>query len=68
MLKKSRVKEILNLGVTLIKIAVMPLFGCIYNAVWDLLCCRLDELFMLIRSIYVKRMKAKNEKQVTPYS
>jgi len=46
--KKGRVKEVLNLGVTLIKIVVMPLFGCICNAVWDVLCCCLDELFMLI--------------------
>ena len=33
MFKKSKVKEILSLGVTLIEIAVMSSFGCVYNAV-----------------------------------
>ena len=54
MLKKSGVKEILNLGVTLIGTIVMPLFGYFYNVVWDQLCCCLDELFVLFDVVKLK--------------
>ena len=47
-------KEILNIGVTLIEIVVIPLFGCVYNAIWDQLCCYLDELSMLIGDVKLR--------------
>jgi len=48
------VKEIISLGVTLIKIVVMSIFGCIYNAVWDQLCGCLDELPLLVGDIKLR--------------
>ena len=53
-LKKSIAKEILSLRVTLIKIVVMPLFGCIYNTIWEQICCCLDELSTLIGDVKLK--------------
>ena len=47
-------KEIISLGVTLIKIVVMSIFGCIYNTVWDQLCGCLDELPLLVGDIKLR--------------
>ena len=79
-LKKSRVEEIIKLTITLFKIVAIPFFCCIYNAVWNEICCSLDEFSMLIgdvkskiidlivkdnRSIKARKMKAKNRMGLT---
>ena len=47
MLKRDRVREILNLDVMLIEIVVIPLLAAFYIAVLNQSCCCMGEFAML---------------------
>ena len=47
-------KEILSVGVILIEMVVMTLFGCVFNAFWDQLCGFLEIKSLLDSDVKIR--------------